>query len=405
MMEPRTFELSVDVHGNARDGSGILAAYVPASDHSPPVSLMACDPRQEPGKSIDDLAPAVMAHMRARIDDDSPHWRWTIIDSIGRFKQAVPNWRTGASPDVSFQGFPGGLTIDAFFRATGAGGEAAMELLSAMVETPRISDRTPSEREFLEAVEVHGNLPAPGSIFQQVDAAVAEGDVRLIASAIQPDPALSLSVISSANAARFAAAGKTASVPQAVMRLGGDFVRRVVFIAEMMGRYQRGACPTFDYRQFWMNSIASGASMKALMPSHDIPEKYADDAFTIGLVAGIGWLAIAETFPGLMTAYLERCRGADPITKSRVQRETFPCAIRFVSERYLERYSFPRTVVQAISGNIGEDRRWYDCLAQAMRVAQPLAPFDCIAVPTTIPVPDACREEWDRWKHALSISR
>ncbi len=283
-----------------------------------------------------------------------------------------------------------------------------MELLSAMVETPSMSDQTPSEREFLEAVEVHGNLPAPGSIFRKVDAAVADGDARLIASAIQPDPALSLSLISSANAARFAAAGKTASVPQAVVRLGTGFVRRVVFVAEMMGRYQRGACPTFDYGQFWMNSIASGASMKALMPNYDIPEKFADDAFTVGLVAGIGWLAIAETFPGLMTAYVARCRGADPITKSRAQREIFPCAIRSVSERYLERYSFPRTVLQAIAGNTGNtggERRWYDCLAQAMRVAQPLAPFDCIAVPTTIPVPDACREEWERWKHALSIAR
>ncbi|MBK7766113.1 MAG: HDOD domain-containing protein [Sulfuritalea sp.] len=405
MMEPRTFELTVDSDGNASAGQGVLAAYVPASDHSPPVSLLACDPRHEPGKSINELAPAVMAYMRARIDEDSPHWRWTIIDSIGRFNQAVPKWRTGAHPDVAFERFPRGLTIDAFFSATGAGGEAAMEMLSAMVETPRTSDQTPSEREFLEAVEVHGNLPAPGSIFQKVDAAVADGDARLIASAIQPDPALSMALISSANAARFAAAGKTASVPQAVIRLGTGFVRRVVFVAEMMERYQQGACPTFDYRQFWMNSIASGASMKALMPSYDIPEKFADDAFTIGLVAGIGWLAIAETFPGLMTAYVARCRGADPITKSRAQREIFPCAIRSVSERYLERYSFPRTVLQAIAGNTGGDRRWYDCLAQAMRVAQPLAPFDCIAVPTTIPVPDACREEWDRWKSALCVLR
>ena len=404
-MEPRTFELSVDGDGNAGAGHGLLAAYVPASDHSPPVSLLACDPRHEPGKSINELAPAMMAYLQARIDEDSPHWRWTIIDSIGRFTAAVPTWRPGANPDVDFASFPGGLTIDAFFSETGAGGEAAMELLSAMVETPSLSDQTPSERAFLEAVEVHGNLPAPGVIFQKVDAAVAEGDARLIASAIQPDPALSLSLISSANAARFAAAGKTASVPQAVIRLGTGFVRRVVFVAEMMGRYQRGACPTFDYRQFWMNSIASGASMKGLMPNYGIPEKFADDAFTVGLVAGIGWLAIAETFPGLMAAYVARCRGADPITKSRAQREIFPCAIRLVSERYLERYSFPKTVLQAIAGASGEDRRWYDCLAQAMRVAQSLAPFDCIAVPTTIPVPDACREEWERWKHALSIAR
>ncbi len=407
-MEPRTFELAIASDGQASAGYGLLAAYIPASDYGPPVSVLACDPRHEPGKPINDLAPPAMAYVRAQIDDDSAQsalWRWAVIDSIGRFTEAVPDWRPSGNPEVTFERFPGGVSIDAFFRETGAAGEAVMELLSAMVEAPSMSDQTPSEREFLETVEGHGNLPAPGAIFQKVDAAVADGDARLIAAAIQPDPMLSLSLINSANAARFAAAGKTASVPQAVIRLGTGFVRRVVFVAEMMGRYQRGACPTFDYAHFWMNSIASGAAMKALMPNYDIPERFADDAFTTGLVNGIGWLAIAETFPGLMTAYVARCRGADPITKARAQREIFPCAIRLVSERYLERYSFPKNVQQAVAGKTDEGRSWYDCLAQAMRVAQSLEPFECIAVPTTIPVPDACREEWERWKNALSVPR
>lgn len=404
-MEPKTFELTVDSEGRASAGYGVLATYIPATDQSPPVSVLACDPRHEPGKTIDELAPAAMAYVRAQVGDASALWRWAVIDSAGRFTEAVPAWQASGNPAVTFQRFPGGVSIDAFFHETGAAGEAAMELLSAVVEAPTQSDQTPSEREFLETVEVHGNLPAPGAIFQKVDAAVAEGDARLIAAAIQPDPVLSLSLINSANAARFAASGKTASVPQAVIRLGTGFVRRVVFVAEMMGRYQRGACPAFDYAHFWTNSIAAAASMKALMPNYDIPERFADDAFTTGLVAGIGWLAIAETFPGLMATYVARCHGADPITKSRAQREIFPCAIRLVSERYLERYSFPKHVQLAVAGNTAEGRAWYDCLAQATRVAQALVPFECIAVPTTIPVPDTCREEWERWKSALAVSR
>lgn len=403
-MEPRAFEIAIDDAGHAKDGYGVLAVYIPANDYGPPLSVLAIDPRHEPGRTIDALAPAAMAHVRERVSDRSPLWRWVVIDSMGRFTEAVPDWPAQGDPRVSFERFAGGLGIDAFFRETGAAGEAAMEMLSAMIEAPNMSTETPSEREFLEAVETHGNLPAPGNIFQKVDAAVAEGDARLIAAAIQPDPVLSLSLINSANAARFAASGKTASVPQAVIRLGTGFVRRVVFVAEMMGRYQKGACPSFDYRNFWLNSIASGASMKALMPSYDIPDKFVDDAFTTGLVAGIGWLAIAETFPGLMATYVARCRGADPITKARAQREIFPGAIRLVSERYLERYSFPKHVQQTVAGKTEEDRKWYDCLAQAMRVAQALVPFECIAVPTTIPVPDACREEWERWRSALAIS-
>lgn len=402
-MDPLTFELAVSDDGRAHNGQGILAAYVPASDFCVPVCVLSADPRIDSDCPIEDVTPAAIAHIRDHVEDHEPTWCWTVIDSRGCFREVIPKWQVTGLPSVSYQTFAGSMSIDAFLGVTGPAGEAAMELLSKMLDRPTESAEAPSEREFLEKVEVHGNLPAPGDIFRKVDAAVAIGDSRLIAAAIQPDPVLSLSLINSANAARFAAAGRTASVLQAVMRLGTGFVRRIVFVAEMMGRYQSGACSSFDYRQFWLNSIASGAAMKSLMPEYEIPERFADDAFTTGLVGGIGWLAIAETFPSLMKSYVASCRHADPISKARAQRQIFPCPIRKVSERYLERYAFPAHVLQAVAGDITNGRNWYDCLAQAMRVAQALEPFECIAVPTTIPVPDSCRDEWESWKRALSI--
>jgi HD-like signal output (HDOD) protein len=402
-MNPVTFELTVGLDGNARSGQGVLAAYVPASDFGVPVCLLSTDPRHEPETGIEEITPPLLAHIRDSIDDSEPLWCWCIIDSRGCFREALPKWQPHGFPTVSFQSFAGGFNIDAFLGVTGPAGEAAMELLSKMLDIPATDSDSPSEREFLEKVEVHGNLPAPGNIFRKVDAAVAKGDVRLVAAAIQPDPVLSLSLINSANAARFANAGRTASVPESVMRLGTSFVRRIVFVAEMMGRYQSGACSTFDYRKFWLNSLASAAAMRALMPDYGIPDQFADDAFTTGLVGGIGWLAVAETFPSLMKAYVARCKDADPITKARAQRELFPCPVRKVSERYLERYAFPALVLQAVAGDVSGGRAWYDCLAQAVRVAQALEPFECIATPTNIPVPDACRTEWESWHQALSV--
>ena len=399
MASPQTFELDIDANGIAGPGLGVLAAYVPASDDGLTVVLVACDPRHDPGRPISELAPAVLAYLSPKLPvGDTPCW--TAIDGYGRFTEAVPTGSPvpGAVPSLEFRRFPFGLGIDAFFKATGASGEAAIELLSAVLEAPTMSTETPTMREFLDTVEGHGNLPAPGAIFHKVEAAAGAGDAKSIAAVIQPDPVISLSLINSANAARFAGTGKTASVPQAVIRLGTSFVRRVVFVAEMMARYQKGICPGFDYRGYWLNAIASGAAMRALMPKYELPGSMADEAFTTGLVSGIGWLAIAETFPGLMVKYLERCRGADPISKALAQQEIFPCEIRRVSERYLERYDFPPTVQLAVAGKTDSGRGWYDCLAQATRVAQALSPFECVAVPTTIPVPDACREEWVRWQ-------
>ncbi|MBA3033235.1 MAG: HDOD domain-containing protein [Gammaproteobacteria bacterium] len=415
-MDPRIFELEICPDGSAASGYGVLAVFVPAAENPPPVVLMGCDPRHDPGRPISELAAAAIGWIVAQLGTVAGDVCWVVIDNYGRFNQAVPDFTTvgvtagdsrgtggaAAVPVVEFKRFASGISIDAFYRDIGAAGEAAIELLSAVIEQPSQDETTPSMREFLDAVEAHGSLPAPGMIFRKVATAAEEGDARQVANAIQPDPVISASLINSANAARFANAGKTASVPQAVTRLGTSFVRRVVFIAEMMARYQKGACASFDYRGYWLNAIATGAAMRALLDDYEIPARLADDAFTTGLLSGIGWLVVAETHPALMARYLERCKDADPITKARAQREIFPCEICKVSERYLQRFEFPDAIQATVAGRSDVDRKWFDILARAMRVSQGISPFNCLAIPTTIPVPDACREEWQRWQSFLA---
>lgn len=403
-MNPRTFELEVGAGGTVKPGRGVLAAFVPAGDTWPAVVALASDPRHDTGRPIDELAPAAIGWLKAALGESVQACCWTVIDNHGRFYEAAVDWRkvSGAGrPAVELLEFPGGNSIEAFYRDVGSAGEVAIELLSSVIEGPSKSDVTPSMSDFLDAVESHGSLPSPGAIFQKVVAASEKGDARKIAGAIQPDPVISAALINAANAARFAVAGKTASVPTAVTRLGTGFVRRVVFVAEMMGRYQQGVCPGFDYRGFWMNAVATGACMRVLLPDHKISEDLADDAFTTGLVSGIGWLAVAETFPALMMRYLARIRNADQLVKARAQQEVFSCAINKVSERYLQRFQFPEVIHAAVAGRTDVDRDWYDCLARAVRAAQGLAPFECLAVPTNIPVPENCREEWRRWQGFL----
>lgn len=396
--EPKTYELGFSAEGHvAAPGKGVLAAYMPAAEHECPVVAMACDPRHDPKRPITDFARAALRHIAADLSVDADTMCWACIDNYGRFFELVPK----ADGQVAVERFAAGLSVEAFFKTAGATGEAVIELLSAILEAPRATETTPTEAEFLDRIEAHGSLPAPGAIFQKVDAAAQDGDAKAIATAIQPDPVLSSALINSANAARFAATAKTGSVPQAVVRLGSSFVKRIVFVAEMMARYKKGACPAFDYRAYWMNAIATGAAMRGLLEEFELPARMADEAFTTGLVAGMGWLVIAETYPDLMTIYLERCKDADPITKARVYREIFPCRIAQVSDRYLERFAFPDTIRHAISGQHPEMRSWFDALAKAVRVANSLSPFICNTVPTTIPAPASCQLEWEQWRHMI----
>lgn len=409
-MKPQTFGLAISADGKVAPGLGVLAAFVPAAAGGPPVVALSCDPRHDPGRTIQELAPAVIGWLVEQLGEQGIGATWTVIDNYGRFNEAMPDFTKAgagatAQPAVEFRRFPSGINIEAYYKDVGAAAEVAIELLSAVFEQPSQDPTTPTMREFLETIEVHGSLPAPGLIFQKVSLAAEDGDARAIADIIQPDPVISASMINFANAARFAAGGKTASVPQAVTRLGTAFVKRVVFIADMMVRYQKGVCPGFDYRGFWLNALATGAAMRALLPEYEIAAQHADEAFTTGLVSGIGWLAVAETYPALMGRYLERCRNADPISKARAQREIFPCEICKVSERYLQRFEFPEAVHAAVAGRTDVNRQWYDVLARAARIAQAMSPFDCLAIPTTVPGTDACFEEWKRWQGFIATIR
>lgn len=397
-LNPQTFELAVADDGAVTAGRGIVAAFVPAGAGGPAVAVVAADPRQDADRPVESFAGPVVGHIHCILGRPA-ELCWAFIDKWGRFFEARAAWVEGmAVPMLDLQRFGSGGGVEGFLKAAGGPGEIALELLSALVEVPRDVEETPTMREFLEAVEAHGNLPAPGALFHKVEAAAVEGDIKAVASAIQADPVISASLINYANAARFAAARKTGSVPEAVQRLGTAFVRRVVFVAEMMARYRQGACAAFDYQGYWLNAIATGAAMRGLMARYGLPERQADEAFTVGLVSGIGWLAVAETFPALMSRYLERARGGDPIVKARAHNEIFPAPIRKVSEVFLARYAFPEIVLTTVAGQAGCDRAWYDCLASAARVAQALAFFDCLPMPATAEVPAPCREEWQRWQ-------
>jgi HD-like signal output (HDOD) protein len=403
-MNPAVFEVAVSADGVAQPGRGVLAAFVPAAAGFPPLVVAGCDPRNDPGKPIEGLAGSAFLHINQMLR--SPDGlRWVVVDNWGRFFEAIPHWAVDerTPPVLEFKRFPSGVGIDAFTKEMGAVGEAALELLSTVVEGGSPEALPASARQFLETIELHGNLPAPGALFQVVQTAAVTGDITTASKAIQADPVISATLINYANAAAFAAAGKTASIHAAIQRLGMNQVRRVVFIAEMMARYQKGACATFDYKAYWHNAVATGAAMRGLLADFEIPLHMADEGFTTGLLSGIGWLAIAETFPNLMTDYVTRSAGLDPTAKARLQKEIFPAPVTEVTATYLARFDFPETVRAAITGlPAAGSWSWFDCLASAMRVAQSLAPLEFLAIPSNIPVPDRCREEWQLWQSLLA---
>lgn len=394
-MNSATFELTLSAEGSAVPGRGILAAFAPPSAGYAGVVVAGGDPRHTTSHVIEDVAAPAFAHIYAAIERPTP-LRWAIVDQWGRFFEAVPHWQGMAGrPLVRLRRFPGGNGIDAFAKELGTPGEDCLEMLSAVIEGSIELPPPTTEREFLEAITSHGRLPAPGTLFQRVAAAASTGDLAAAIGAIETEPAIAALLLD-----RSGAPAGAGSLADAAQSLGLGCVKRVVFIAEMMERYRQGACPAFDYTAYWQNALATGAAMRGLMRKFGIPERLADEGFATGLLAGIGWLAVAETFPSLMSRYLELARDATPIAKTRAQAQLFPCSIRQISAHYLARFGFAESIRSPIAGKPLEDGwNWFDCLASAIRVGQALSPFDCLPLPRAIPVPESCRAEWRRWRH------
>lgn len=398
-MKPYIFQFHVTGAGQAVEGQGVLACYVPATAASQAVVVIANDPCHDPGRPIDDMLAAAVAHVGSQLPRaELAEAYWAAVDAWGRFGRVVVEKPRNAEDVRKVRKPATWRNVDAFLHDTGPAGDTALEMLSSVIEAPSMQQDVPSAEEFLNAVEFHGNLPAPGALSQRVDKVVAEGDVRKVAHVIRTDPVMSSTLISYANSARFAVTAKTSSLLEAVQRLGIDFTRRIVFVAAMMQRYQKGQCAEFDYRGYWMNALATAVAMQTLMPAYGIPEAMKDDAFVIGLVSGIGWLAVAETYPGLMAKYLRSYREADALTKVRAQKDIFPCPIRKVSERYLERFAFPEVVQATVAGKDSGHSRWSDCLARAVRAASRLHAFDCLAVLPLAELPSGCEAAWAEWR-------
>lgn len=111
-MDPRTFEIEIHSDGTVRPGRGVLSAFVPATAEHRAVVAMSCDPRHDPGRGIQELAPAAMHWLAAELGASANGAVWTVIDNYGRFNEAVhDNTMVGASNVVhaiKFRSFPSG---------------------------------------------------------------------------------------------------------------------------------------------------------------------------------------------------------------------------------------------------------------------------------------------------------
>jgi putative nucleotidyltransferase with HDIG domain len=156
----------------------------------------------------------------------------------------------------------------------------------------------------LEAVvaRVKGLPPLP-DIVHQLDRAVRDeraGTERIV-HLVSSDPALTTAVLRLANSSFYGVSGRAVTLADAVRIHGLQTLSAAVMTAAVMTRFDRSACPGFDFESSWRHALATALCAQLLAKTRGHDEGH---AYTAGLLHDIGSLALATWYPAEFSSTL-----------------------------------------------------------------------------------------------------
>lgn len=122
-----------------------------------------------------------------------------------------------------------------------------------------------------------------------------DATARSVAELVQTDPALSGRILKFANSATISPRRPIISIQDAVQLLGMSTVGQFAISLSIIGRYQKGPCQNFDYPLYWSFALIRAVAFQAISGFQRITAS--EEAFSIGLLADIGKLAMATLWP------------------------------------------------------------------------------------------------------------
>ncbi len=204
------------------------------------------------------------------------------------------------------------------------------------------------DKSAFDELRTTGKLPTPSGVAIQIMELTRREDVGLpeLARVVQADPALSGRLIKFANSAMAGPRRPVVAVADAIRLLGVATVRQLALGFSILGQNRTGACRAFDYAGFWSQSLATGIAANALcLRTRTAP---ADEAFTCGLLAAIGTLALATLHPDGYGELLEAHGGQSGPELRTLERERFRTDHTELCAALLEDWMLPRVFVGAV---------------------------------------------------------
>jgi diguanylate cyclase (GGDEF)-like protein len=192
-----------------------------------------------------------------------------------------------------------------------------------------------------EELKSSGKLPSPSGVGLRILVLTRSEDCSLdeIARTLQADPALTGRVLKLANSALSSGLSPATSVRDAGIRLGLRTVCSVALGFSLVSSNRTGRCPGFDYDAYWSWSLADAVAAEHL--SRRLRIGSAGEAFTLGLLARIGRLALASVHSEEYGRILARIAGDRSLDLAHLEREAFCIQHREVASAVAEDWGLP----------------------------------------------------------------
>ncbi len=200
-----------------------------------------------------------------------------------------------------------------------------------------------------EELQLTGNLPSPTGVGLKILQLTqsAEASIDDVANVLQTDPTLTGRLLKLANSGSHGARAVSTTAHAAAMRLGLESVRNISLGFSLLASNRTGRCRTFDYEGFWSHSLAVAAAAQTVAEMRE--DVVPTEAFTCGLLQGMGRLALASVHPAAYEGVLERARGETSARLAEIEHDNFGMNHREVAAAMLRDWHLPEAFCAAVT--------------------------------------------------------
>lgn len=203
--------------------------------------------------------------------------------------------------------------------------------------------------EKFEQLKASGDLPSPkGPALAVIRLSLDEkASMTELVRAVRPDPAFVGRLIKVANSAHFNPRRPVVSIQDALSIIGLPAARSLALAFSLISNYRSGKCRSFDYQRFWSHSLACAVALQAL--AQRTRSTSPEEAFSVGLLAQVGELAMATLFPDDYARVLDQIKSDRKEELLELEQRQFVMTHSELAVAMLTDWGLPQLLIEPIA--------------------------------------------------------